>query len=35
MEAEELDRKFDQGEDISQHLDFSQAGRIVRDIKKE
>ena len=27
MKAEELDRKFDAGENISQHLDFSKARR--------
>lgn len=27
MKAKELDKKFDRGEDISKHLDFSRASR--------
>jgi hypothetical protein len=34
MQAEEFDRKFDEGEDVSQHLDISKARRPVQDQKR-
>jgi hypothetical protein len=34
MEAEELDQKFDRGEDISQYLDLSKTRRVARERKK-
>jgi hypothetical protein len=34
MGAEELDRKFDAGEDISQYLDFSKARRTGQEQKR-
>ncbi len=34
MKAKELDRKFDEGEDISKYLDFSQAKRVTQAQKR-
>lgn len=34
LTAEELDRKFDDGEDISDHLDFSKAQFPNREVKR-
>ena len=34
MKAEELDKKFDAGEDISQYLDISKARRPKQDQKR-
>ncbi|MCX5977550.1 MAG: CopG family transcriptional regulator [Coprothermobacterota bacterium] len=34
MKAEEFDRKFDDGEDVSQVLDISKARRPVQDQKR-
>lgn len=34
MKAEELDKKFDAGEDISQYLDISKAHRPKQDQKR-
>ena len=34
MKAEEFDKKFDQGEDISQYLDISKARRPVQEQKR-
>ena len=34
MKAEEFDKKFDEGEDISQYLDISQAKRPVQEQKR-
>lgn len=34
MKSEEFDRKFDQGDDVSQHLDFSKATRPGREQKR-
>jgi len=34
MKAEEFDKKFDEGEDVSQHLDISKARRTVQDQKR-
>ena len=34
MKAEEFDRKFDEGEDVSQYLDISKARRPVQDQKR-
>jgi hypothetical protein len=34
MKAKEFDRKFDEGEDISQYLDFSKARRSVLEHKR-
>ncbi len=34
MKAEEFDRKFDEGEDVSQYLDVSKARRPVQEQKR-
>ena len=34
MKAEEFDKKFDEGEDVSPHLDISKARRSVQDQKR-
>ncbi|OGT31859.1 MAG: CopG family transcriptional regulator [Gammaproteobacteria bacterium RBG_16_51_14] len=34
MKAEEFDKKFDEGEDISRYLDISRARRPVQDQKR-
>ena len=34
MKAEEFDTKFDEGEDVSQHLDISKARRPVQEQKR-
>jgi hypothetical protein len=34
MKAEEFDEKFDEGEDVSQHLDISKAKRPVQAHKR-
>lgn len=34
MKAEELDKKFDEGEDISSYLDISKARRPEQDQKR-
>lgn len=34
MKAKELDKKFDAGEDVSQHLDISKARRPQQDQKR-
>jgi hypothetical protein len=34
MKAKEFDKKFDEGEDISQHLDVSQARRPQQEQKR-
>jgi hypothetical protein len=34
MKAEEFDKKFDEGENISQHLDVSKARRPAQDQKR-
>ncbi len=34
MKAEEFDKKFDSGEDITKHLDFSKARRPGREQKR-
>jgi len=34
MKAEEFDRKFDKGEDVSEHLDYSKAKRPGREQKR-
>ncbi|MBA4417777.1 MAG: CopG family transcriptional regulator [Syntrophus sp. (in: bacteria)] len=34
MKAEEFDKKFDEGEDVSQCLDFSKARRAVQGQKR-
>ncbi len=34
MKAKELDRKFDEGEDITKHLDLSQARRVNQAAKR-
>jgi len=34
MKAEEFDKKFDEGEDISQYLDISKARRAVQEQKR-
>jgi len=34
MKAEELDRRFDDGEDISEHLDLSKARRVGQEQKR-
>jgi hypothetical protein len=34
MKAEEFDKKFDEGEDVSQHLDISKTRRPVQDQKR-
>ncbi len=34
MKAKELDRKFDEGEDISKYLDFSKARRPKQEQKR-
>lgn len=34
MKAEEFDKKFDEGEDVSQHLDISKARRPVQEQKR-
>ena len=34
MKAKELDKKFDEGEDISEHLDSSKARRPQQDQKR-
>jgi len=34
MKANEFDKKFDKGEDISKYLDFSRASRSGRDQKR-
>jgi len=34
MKTEELDKKFDNGEDVSEHLDFSKATRPGREQKR-
>lgn len=33
MKAEEFDKKFDEGEDVSQHLDIAKARRPVQELK--
>ena len=34
MKAEEFDKRFDEGEDVSQYLDISQAKRPVQEQKR-
>ena len=34
MKAEEFDKKFDEGEDVSQYLDISKARRPVQEQKR-
>ena len=34
MKAEEFDKKFDEGEDVSQYLDLSKARRPIQEHKK-
>jgi len=34
MKAEDFDTKFDEGEDVSQYLDFSKARRPVQEQKR-
>lgn len=34
MKSEEFDKKFDDGEDVSEHLDFSKATRPGREQKR-
>jgi hypothetical protein len=34
MKAKEFDRKFEEGEDISQYLDFSKARRSALELKR-
>ncbi len=34
MKAEELDKKFDEGEDLSEYLDISKARRPLQDQKR-
>ena len=34
MRANELDKRFDEGEDISKYLDFSRAGRPKQEQKR-
>ncbi len=34
MKAKEFDKKFDRGEDVSQHLDISKARRPVQEQKR-
>lgn len=34
MKAEEFDKRFDEGEDVSQHLDISKARRPVQEQKR-
>ena len=34
MKAEDLDKKFDSGEDITEHLDFSKARRPEQEQKR-
>ena len=34
MKAKEFDEKFDEGEDVSQHLDISKAKRPVQEHKR-
>lgn len=34
MKAEEFDRKFDEGEDVSQYLDLSKARRSAQEQKR-
>ncbi len=34
MKTEQFDKKFDQGEDVSEHLDFSKATRPGREQKR-
>ena len=34
MKAKEFDKKFDTGEDMSEHLDFSKARRINQEPKR-
>ena len=34
MKAEEFDKKFDRGEDVTKHLDFSKAKRPGREQKR-
>jgi len=34
MKSEEFDKKFDDGEDVSEHLDFSKARRPGREQKR-
>ncbi|MCI0469994.1 MAG: BrnA antitoxin family protein [Nitrospirae bacterium] len=34
MRAKEIDKKFDEGEDISKHLDLSKARRLEREHKR-
>ena len=34
MKAKDFDRKFDQGEDITSHLDFSKARRLGMEQKR-
>lgn len=34
MKTEEFDKKFDDGEDVSEHLDFSKATRPGREQKR-
>ena len=34
MKAKELDKKFDEGEDLSKHLDFQKAKRINQDARR-
>ena len=34
MRADELDKRFDEGEDISKYLDFSRAGRPNQEQKR-
>jgi len=34
MKAKEFDKKFDDGEDVSQHLDLSKARRAIQEQKR-
>ena len=34
MKAEEFDKKFDEGEDVSRYLDFSKARRPIQEYKR-
>ncbi len=34
MKAEEFDKKFDEGEDVSQYLDFSKARRPIQEQRR-
>ncbi len=34
MKAKDFDKKFDAGEDMTEHLDFSKARRVNQDLKR-